>query len=209
MKGRARVLIADDHVMVRHGLKLVLEREPDFQIVAEASDGHEAIALAEQGVDLAVLDVTMPGLSGIQVTRELTRRRPPIPVVVLSMHANQQFIREASGAGASGYVLKSMADHHLVAACRAALIGEPFRHRDGVGSSRSRPEGGVGGALTARETEILVLIAEALTSREIAERLGIAAKTVDAHRANIYAKLGMRDRVELARYAIRLGLISP
>jgi DNA-binding NarL/FixJ family response regulator len=211
------VLLADDHVVVRHGLKLVLEAEPDLEVTAEASDGAEAVerALAED-VDLAVLDVTMPRLTGIQAARVLSRRRPELRTLILSMHDNERYVFEALRAGASGYVPKSVADRDLVEACRAAMRGEPFlypgavkalireyleRARDG----ESIPED----LLTPRESEIVKLIAEGNTSREIAAMLVISEKTVERHRANILDKLGLRDRVDLTRYAIRSGLVEP
>jgi len=214
---KTRVLLADDHVVVRHGLKLVLEAEPDLEVTAEASDGAEAVerALAED-VDLAVLDVTMPRLTGIQAARVLSRRRPELRTLILSMHDNERYVFEALRAGASGYVPKSVADRDLVEACRAAMRGEPFlypgavkalireyleRARDG----ESIPED----LLTPRESEIVKLIAEGNTSREIAGMLVISEKTVERHRANILDKLGLRDRVDLTRYAIRSGLVEP
>lgn len=211
------VLLADDHAMVRRGLRLVLEGEDDIQVVAEAGDGAEAIAQAlDPRIDLAVLDVAMPRMTGIQAARELSRRRPDLQLVMLSMYENEQYFFEALKAGASGYVLKSMADEDLVAACRAAMRGEPFMY-PGAASALIRDhlarasEGAElsGDPLTARETEVLKLIAEAYTSREIAEALVISPKTVERHRANILDKLGMRDRVELTRYAIRRGLVEP
>ncbi len=211
-----RVLLADDHAMVRRGLRLVLEGE-GFEVVAEAGDGLEALELVNTtDVDLAVLDVAMPRMNGLQVARELSRRRPGLPLVMLSMHDNEQYFFEALKAGASGYVLKSMADEDLVAACRAAVRGEPFIHpaaasaliRDHLARAA---EGGELSAdpLTPREIDVLKLIAEAYTSAEIAEALVISIKTVESHRANILSKLGMRDRVELTRYAIRRGLVEP
>jgi DNA-binding NarL/FixJ family response regulator len=210
-----RILLADDHAMVRHGLRLVLDAEPDLEVVAEAGDGAEAVnrALAD-GIDLAVLDVTMPRLTGIQAAAELSRRRPELRILILSMHDNEQFFFEALKAGASGYVLKSSADRDLVEACRAAMRDEPFVYPGAVTALirdfllRAETEGDLE-PLTPRELEILKLIAEAHSTREIAELLVISPKTVERHRANILEKLGMRDRVELARYAIRRGLVEP
>ena len=210
-----RILLADDHAMVRHGLRLVLDAEPDLEVVAEAGDGAEAVnrALAD-GIDLAVLDVTMPRLTGIQAAAELSRRRPELRILILSMHDNEQFFFEALKAGASGYVLKSSADQDLVEACRAAMRDEPFVYPGAVTALirdfllRAETEGDLE-PLTPRELEILKLIAEAHSTREIAELLVISPKTVERHRANILEKLGMRDRVELARYAIRRGLVEP
>jgi DNA-binding NarL/FixJ family response regulator len=212
-----RILLADDHAVVRHGLKLVLDAEPDLEVVAEASDGAEALERAATAdVDLAVLDVSMPRLTGIQVARELTRRHPDVRVLILSMHDNERYFFEALRAGASGYVLKSVADRDLVEACRAVMRGEPFLYpaavtaliRDYLERARSGEEPPED-PLTPRESEIVKLIAEGNTSREIADLLTISEKTVDRHRSNILEKLGMRDRVDLTRYAIRRGLVEP
>jgi DNA-binding NarL/FixJ family response regulator len=210
-----RLLLADDHAVVRRGLRLVLDAEPDLQVVAEAGDGAEAIerALAED-VDLAILDVSMPRMTGIQAARELSGRRPELRLLMLSMHDNEQYFFEALKAGASGYVLKSAADRDLVEACRATMRGEPFIYPAAVTAlirdhlekaSDGEPPGEI---LTRRELEVLKLIAEAHSSKEIARILVISIKTVERHRANILEKLGMRDRVELTRYAIRRGLVE-
>jgi DNA-binding NarL/FixJ family response regulator len=210
-----RILLADDHAVVRKGLRLVLEREPDLTVVAEAGDGQEAVELgAVEDVDLAVLDVSMPRMTGIQAARELARRRPGLRLLILSMHDNEQYFFEALKAGASGYVLKSVADRDLVEACRATMRGEPFLYpaavsaliRDYLEHAEKDDDGEL---LTPRELEVLKLIAEAHPSKEIAEMLVISPKTVERHRANILEKLGMRDRVELTRYAIRRGLVEP
>jgi DNA-binding NarL/FixJ family response regulator len=213
---KTKILLADDHGMVRRGLRLILDAQPDLEVVAEASDGLEAVALAGRTeVDLAILDISMPRLTGLQAARELHRRQPQVRVLVLSMHENEQYLREALKAGAAGYVVKRVADRDLVEACRAAVRGERFlypgdltRPIDGYlrdarqGTSPRDP-------LTPRETEVVKLVAESYTNREIAETLVISEKTVDRHRSNILEKLGMRDRVELTRYAIRRGLVEP
>jgi len=211
-----RVLVADDHAVVRRGLALLLNREPDFEVVAEAADGAEAVEKALAGeVGLVILDVAMPRMSGLQAARELARRRPGLQMVMLSMYDNEQFLFEALRAGASGYVLKSGADRDIVDACRAAMRGESFLYPSAVTAlvrdfvSRTDRDGGEFDVLTPRELEVVKLIAEGHTSREIAAELVISVKTVERHRANILEKLGMRDRVELTRYAIRRGLIEP
>jgi len=209
---RARLLLADDHAVVRRGLRMVLDSEPDLHVVAEAGDGREALRLGEEEqVDLAVLDVSMPRLTGLQVARELASRRPDLPTLILSMHDNEEYLFEALRAGASGYVLKSAADHDLIEACRAALRGETFLYPRAVKALvREFIESGEpGDPLTAREQEVVKLIAEGYTSRAIGEELVISEKTVERHRSNILEKLGMRDRVELTRYAIRRGLVEP
>ena len=211
-----RILLADDHAVVRRGLRLVLDGEPDLEVVAEAGDGAEAVERAlSEDIHLVVLDVTMPRMTGIQAAREITRRRPDVRTLILSMHDNEQYFFEALKAGASGYVLKSAADRDLVEACRATMRGEPFLYPDAVAAlirnhlERASAEDARADILTPRELEILKLIAEAHTSKEIAALLTISVKTVERHRENILDKLGMRDRVELTRYAIRRGLVEP
>jgi DNA-binding NarL/FixJ family response regulator len=214
---KTRILLADDHELVRAGLRLVLDGHPDLEVVAEASDGASAVerALADD-IDLAILDVAMPRLTGLQATAELRRRRPELRVLILSMHDNELYFFEALKAGASGYVLKSGANRDLVDACRATMRGEPFLYpaavtaliRDYLQRAASG-EAGPPDPLTPREQEVLKLIAEGHTSDEIAELLVISKKTVDRHRGNVLAKLGMRNRVELTRYAIRRGLVVP
>jgi DNA-binding NarL/FixJ family response regulator len=211
------VLLADDHPIVRHGLRDILDAEADFRVVAEVDDGAEAVRRAMQDdVDLAILDVTMPRMTGLQAARELTARRPELRILILSMHDNEQFFFEALRVGASGYVLKTAADRDLVEACRATMRGETFLHAGAVRAlvrdflDRARDgEAGPPDPLSPRELEVLKLVAEGHTSDEIAELLVISRKTVDRHRANILEKLGMRDRVDLTRYAIRRGLITP
>jgi DNA-binding NarL/FixJ family response regulator len=209
------VLLADDHPIVRHGLRDILNAEADFRVVAEVEDGHEAVRRAlQEDVHLAILDVTMPRMTGLQAASELSKRRPSLRVLMLSMHENEQFLFEALRAGASGYVLKTAADRDLVAACRATMRGETFLYAGAVTAlvrdylDRARDEDHVD-PLTPRELEVLKLVAEGHTSDEIAELLVISRKTVDRHRANMLEKLRMRDRVELTRYAIRRGLIAP
>jgi DNA-binding NarL/FixJ family response regulator len=214
---KTRILLADDHAMVRRGLRMVLDAEPDLEVVDEASDGAEALDRTLKGdVDLAILDVTMPRMTGLQAARELRRRGSEAKVLVLSMHDNEQYLYEALKAGASGYVLKSAAHKDLVEACRAAMRGEPFLYPGAItalikdflthahegGPDRENP-------LTPREEEVTKLIAEGHTSKEIAALLVLSEKTVERHRANILEKLGLRDRVDLTRYAIRRGLIDP
>jgi DNA-binding NarL/FixJ family response regulator len=210
-----RILIADDHAIVRSGLKRVLDTKPDLEVVAEASDGAEAVEKSLDGdVHLAILDVSMPRMTGIQAAAELHKRKPELKILMLSMHDSEQFLFEALKAGASGYVLKSGADTDIVDACRAAMRGESYLYPSAVATLVRDYVDRDGGdqqfdVLTPREVEVLKLIAEANTSKEIAEKLFISLKTVDRHRQNILDKLGMRDRVELTRYAIRRGLIQP
>ena len=214
---KTHILVADDHPIVLRGLRAVLDAEPDLEVVSEATDGEQAVRRAlSDDVDLAILDVSMPRKTGLQAAREITHRRPDVRVLMLSMHDDEQYLFEAISAGASGYVLKSGVDRDLVEACRAAMRGEPFLYPGGVRAlMREYLERARAGealhheALTPREEEIVKLVAEAHTNEEIAEILVISKKTVERHRANVLEKLGMRDRVELTRYAIRHGLVQP
>ncbi|AYC43981.1 MULTISPECIES: response regulator [Streptomyces] len=211
-----RILLADDHALVRRGVRLILDREPDLEVVAEAGDGAEAVELARtHAIDLAVMDIAMPRMTGLQATRELVARNPGLRVLMLTMHDNEQYFFQALRAGADGYVLKSVADRDLVAACRAAMRDEPFlypgavtalirTYLDRVRDGEQPPEQ----VLTPREEEVLKLVAEGHSSKEIAELLFISIKTVHRHRENLLHKLGMRDRLQLTRYAIRAGLIE-
>ncbi len=211
---KAGVLIADDHGLVRDGLRMVVDAAPDLEVVAVADDGMEAVDRGlDPTVDLALLDVAMPRRTGLQAARELTRRRPEVRVLMLSMHNVFDYFLEAVKAGASGYVLKTVADRDLVEACRAALRGETFLYPEVVRSLlRAHLDTDAPGPreeLTPREREVVKLIAEAHTSEQIACELVISPRTVERHRENILGKLGMRDRVELTRYAIRQGLVEP
>jgi DNA-binding NarL/FixJ family response regulator len=211
---KTRILLADDHVLVRHGLRMVVNAAPDLEVTAEAGDGAEAVelALGTNEIHLAVLDVAMPRMTGLQAAAELSRRRPELKLLMLSMHESEQYLFEALKAGASGYVLKTAADRDLVEAVRAAMRGEPFLYpaavtaliRDYLAREETPAD-----PLTPRELQVVKLIAEAYTSDRIAAELSLSRRTVDRHRENILAKLGMRDRVELTRYAIRRGLVDP
>jgi len=196
---------------VRGGLRLLLERQPDIDVVAEAVDGVDALEQALQHrPDVCVLDVSMPRMTGLQAARQIRAHRPETTVLILSMHDDQRYVFDALKAGASGYVLKREVDHALLDAVRAVAGGEAFL-TNAVERSLIREwmREGVAGPeepLSPREQEVLKLIAEAYTNRQIAETLHVAEKTVESHRANLLRKLGMRDRVELVRYAIRRGL---
>ncbi|HEX8511042.1 MAG TPA: response regulator transcription factor [Propionibacteriaceae bacterium] len=212
-----RILLADDHALVRQGVRMILDNEPDLIVVAEAANGVEAV---DQGrridVDLAILDVAMPLMTGVQAARELARRKPNLRILMLSMHDNEQYFFEALKAGATGYVLKSVADQDLVQACRAAMRDEPFIY---PGAMRTlirvylerlhRGERLPRAELTPREQEVVKLIAEGHSSKEIADLLTISLKTVERHRSNTLQALGLKDRTQLTRYAIRAGLIEP
>lgn len=214
----ANVLLADDHPLYRSGLRAVLDREADLRVVDEVSDGAEAVRRAlAGGVDLALLDVSMPRMTGLQAAREITRQRGDVRVLMLTMHDNERYFFEALEAGASGYVLKTAADRDVVRACRAAMRNEPFLYpgavralvRDYLERARRGETLATTEPLTSRELEIVKLVAESHSNEDIAALLTISRKTVERHRANILRKLGMSDRVELTRYAIRRGLVEP
>jgi DNA-binding NarL/FixJ family response regulator len=212
---KTRILIADDHPVVLRGLRIVLNAQPDLEVIADASDGDQAVTQALlHDVHLAILDISMPRKTGLQAAREITHRKPQTRVLMLSMHDNEQYLFEAISAGASGYVLKSAVDRDLVEACRATMRGQPFVCPAGIRAlmrdylERARTGDTHRELLTPREDEILKLVAEAHTNDEIGGLLHISKKTVERHRANILEKLGMRDRVQLTRYAIRRGLIT-
>jgi DNA-binding NarL/FixJ family response regulator len=209
-----KVLIADDHGIVRTGIRLLLERQAGVEVVGEAADGVEAVEQALAcGPDLCILDVGMPRMTGLQAAREIRSHLPDARVLMLSMHDDERYLFEALKAGASGYVLKREAGQDLVGAVRAVGRGEAFLTNAAERSlvQQWMDEGAEGPAipLTPREEEVVKLIAEAHTNAQIAAILHLAEKTVESHRANVLRKLGMRDRVELVRYAIRRGLVEP
>lgn len=211
-----KILVADDHPIVRSGLKRVLDEQPDMRVVAEAADGADAVKQALAGeIDIAILDVSMPKTTGIQAAEELHKRKPELKLLMLSMYDSEQFLFESLRAGASGYVLKSDADQDIVEAVRRTMRGQSFLYPSAVSTlvkdfvDRGRPDDEQFDVLTPRELQVLKLIAEAYSSKEIAAELFISVKTVERHRQNILEKLGMSDRVELTRYAIRRGLIQP
>jgi len=195
-----RILLADDHPLFRRGLREVLEAEDDLEVVAEAADGAEALELASrEAIDLAVVDLVMPRMTGAQLATALARHRPEVRVIILSSYDGVEHLGEAHRAGVAGYLLKTGVEGEVVAACRAVMRGESV--------FPDRAESDV--KLTPRERQILKLVAEGWSSRRIAEALVISINTVDRHRTNLLAKLGLHDRVELTRYAIRHGLVEP
>ena len=211
-----RVLLVDDHAILRDGLRAMLALSPDIQVVGEASDGREALTAVERlAPQVVIMDMAMPGMDGLEATRRIVKQSPETKVLVLSQHDNERYILPVLRAGAMGYVLKRSVGAELVTAIRAAQRGECFvppsiakvllqNYR-----AQEQPELTVGGAdLTEREKEILRLVAEGRTSQEIAELLSLSKKTVMCHRANIYQKLGTHNRTELIKYAVRLGLIE-
>ena len=217
MSAPTRILLADDHALVRRGLRMILDAEPDLTVIAEAADGTEAVAAATAGgVDLAILDIAMPQMTGIQAARQISRSAPDVRILILSMYDNEQYFFESLRAGASGYVLKSVADRDLIEACRASMRGESFLYPGAVTAlirdylERDRRGDRIPKSiLTPREEQITKLIAEGNSTKEIADALRISVKTVDRHRANVLQKLGLRDRLDLTRFAIRTGLIEP
>jgi DNA-binding NarL/FixJ family response regulator len=209
-----RVLIADDHGIVRSGLRMLIERQNDMQVVAEADDGVAALESTQaERPDVAVLDVSMPRMTGLQAAREIRSHVPDTRVLLLSMHDDERYFLEGLEAGAAGYVLKRAADTDLIGAVRTVAGGRTFLSDEAqrtlmdewLEGGRAEPDD----PLTPRELEVVKLIAEAFTNRQIAETLKLSEKTIESHRANVFAKLGMRDRVEIVRYAIRRGLVEP
>lgn len=214
---KIRVLIADDHAIVREGVKMILAKESDIEVAGEASDGQEALGLVERlKPAVVVMDISMPGMGGIEATQLVKERYPAVNVLALTMHEDESYVFKLLRAGASGYVLKRAAAQDLVQAVRAAAKGEAFLYpsvarkvvedylkRVEAGEERARYDG-----MTEREKEILTLIAQGLSNKQIGERLYISIKTVQTHRAHILEKLGLHDRTELVRYAIRKGLIE-
>jgi len=210
-----RVLIADDHAIVRTGLRTLLKTEPTMELVGEATGGYEAIELVEKTrPDVLVLDLSMPDLDGIAVTRRTKSQFPEVQILILTIHADEGLLREAMKAGASGYVLKRAAEAELISAIHIILRGDlyvdPSMMRDLL-SDAARPaaaEAPSAERLTPREIEVLKCIAEGYTNRQTGVELGISVRTVEGHRANVLAKLGLKSRVELVRYAREHGLIE-
>lgn len=205
-----RVLIVDDHTILREGIRSLLERESDIEIVGEAGDGVEAVEKAgELNPDVVLMDIGMPRMNGIEATRKIRQAYPHIRVLILSMHDDEEYVRPLMQAGASGFVLKRSATTDLVVALRAAFQGHTVLAPElaqvafSDGPSKQDYDG-----LTERELEVLRLVAEGLTNQQIADRLVISIKTVQAHRANIMEKLQLHDAVELTKYAIRKGIIT-
>jgi DNA-binding NarL/FixJ family response regulator len=208
-----RVLIADDHGIVRSGLRMLIDRQADMEVVAEAADGITALESTQaHRPNVAVLDVSMPKMTGLQAAREIRSHVPDTRVLMLSMHDDERYFLEGLEAGAAGYVLKRAADKDLIDAVRTVADGRTFLSDE---AQRALMDEWLEGAtevhepLTPRELEVVKLIAEAYTNKQIAETLKLSEKTVESHRTNVFGKLGMRDRVEIVRYAIRRGLVEP
>jgi len=210
-----RVLLADDHTILREGIRVLLGREADVEIVGEADDGIRAVEMAGRlQPDVVVMDISMERMGGLEATREIILTNPGVRVVILTMHDNEEYLVEALKAGASGYVLKEAAATDLAEAIRAAARGDVYLYpsvarklvRDYV--KRVSDPKTVAETLTTREREVLKLVAEGYTNKEIAALLGISVKTVENHRSNMMRKLDLHDRTELARYAVRIGLVD-
>lgn len=217
LKPEIRILLADDHVVIRGGLRLVLERELGFRVVGEAADGKEAIKLAQDlSPDVAVLDVAMPNLNGIEAARQITAASPDIAVVMLSMHSDESYVLRALNAGARGYLLKDSPEEDLIAAIKAVSEGKAFFSPaisrvlvdDYVRQMRKRGLEDSYELLTAREREVLQLLAEGRSNKEIAGRLNLSTYTVETHRSNLMEKLNLHGIPELILYAVRKGIIS-
>jgi DNA-binding NarL/FixJ family response regulator len=214
---KLRIVLGDDHTLVRHGICKILEEQPEWTVVAQASDGRDAVRqILEQRPEVAIVDIGMPLLNGIEVTRQVTRRAPDVRILVVSMHADEAYITQALQAGATGYLLKDSADSELIGAVTAVAAGKSFfspavarvmlddyvRHLAGKGIV-DRYE-----SLSEREREIFQLIAEGHSNKEIAELLSVSPATVETHRAHILQKLDVHNTAELVLYAVRRGVIS-
>ncbi len=212
-----RILLTDDHAVLRAGLRLLINAQPDLEVVGEAGNGDEALALARSlHPDLVVMDIGMPGMNGLEATRRIKRELPDVKVVMLTMHANGEYLFEVIQAGGSGYVLKQTADTELIRAIQEALRGATFLYpsmedrllRDYVFHAQRDARRRSYQRLTDREREVLQLVAEGLTNQEIAERLILSVKTVETHRAHIMTKLDLTSRAELVQYALRHGYLT-
>jgi DNA-binding NarL/FixJ family response regulator len=211
------ILLADDHAVMRTGLRLVLERQPDFEVVGEASDGREAVAMAQKLLpDVLVMDIGMPNLNGIEAVRQLAAAAPSVAVVILSMHSDESYVLRALKAGAKAYLLKESAEADLIGAIRAVSSGKAFFSpavsrmlvEDYVRQLQDREIEDSYELLTTREREILQLIAEGKSNKEVAAILNLSLYTVETHRGNLMEKLGLHTVPELILYAVRKGVIS-
>ena len=211
-----RVMLADDHAVLRAGLKLVVEREPDMVVVAEAVDGRQAVDLApDSGADVLVMDVAMPGLNGIEAARQILAKQPALCVVILSMHIDEAYVLRSLRAGAKGYLLKESAETDVIAAIRAVAQGKSFfspkvaRLLQEEYMQRLQHEGKDDSydSLTPREREILQMIAEGQANKDVANKLNLSLYTVETHRGNILQKLGLRSAAEVVLYAVRKGIV--
>jgi DNA-binding NarL/FixJ family response regulator len=214
--GLKTIVLADDHQMVREGLRALLDAEPDCQVVGEAADGLATLELVERLTpDIVVVDVLMPGMNGLEAARQITQRSPRTQIVILSMHANEAYVSEALRAGAEAYVLKDASSEELVRAVRQVSAGRRYlspplseRAVEAYLSKATESEFDLYDTLTPREREVLQLVAEGYTSPEIAQRFSISPRTVETHRANMMRKLELSTQADVIRYALRRGVIS-
>ncbi|HCI80485.1 MAG TPA: DNA-binding response regulator [Ktedonobacter sp.] len=216
-----RIILADDHEMLRQGLRLLLGLQQDMQVVGEARTGSEAVELVEQlAPDVVIMDISLPEMDGLEACAIIRQRHPSIHILVLTMHESEEYFLKALRMGAGGYLIKKAAPHELHAAVRAVAHGEVYLYpglakalvRTYVAPSQSSSAVNTTDerrSLTPREVEVLTMVAQGMTSQQIAEQLGISVKTVQAHRANVMEKLELRDVTQLVRFAIRTGLLPP
>ncbi len=214
---KIKLLLADDHAVLRAGLKALLNSQPDMEVIAEAADGEEAVRKsAEFTPDIVIMDISMPVLTGSEATREIKKQNPAVKVLVLTVHEDESYLHRMLRAGASGYLPKKAADTELLAAIRATHQGEHFihssmtaglvselRHKEMVEVDKRNPDG-----LSKRESEVLQLLAMGHTNQQIADKLYLSVKTVETYKARIKEKLGLQGRAELVRYAIQTGLLD-
>jgi len=211
MPQKVRILLADDHAVVRQGFRMILGQEPDLEVVGEAGNGADAVRLVEEvKADIAVIDISMPGMNGVEATRLIRQNSPECKVLVLSMHRDAVYVRETLRSGASGYILKDSIDQDLLNAVRAVAAGESFLS-PGIARTVLEDYQQVQDPfdqLTAREREVMQMLAEGKVAKEVATALDVSVYTVDAHRGRIMKKLGLKSSTELVRYAMRKGLID-
>lgn len=211
------ILLADDHEVVRKGLKALLSAEPDFNIIGEAGDGIDTVELVSKlQPDILVLDLMMPGMNGLEVTRRLTKKNPDVGIIILSMHSNEAYVLEALRSGARAYVLKESPPEELILGIREVVAGHQYlssplseKSIDSYTQKVEFSENEPFSSLTAREREILFLIAQGRSNSEIADELGISARTVETHRTNLMHKLGLHNHAQLMQFAIRKGIMTP
>lgn len=217
-KDKIKILIADDHQILREGLRLLLERTPDIEVIDEASDGEEAIAKTKElGPDVVLMDITMPGISGLEAARQIVKWNPNVRVLLLSVHESEEYLAEMLNIGLTGYMLKTASGREVISAIRTVYKGDVYLYpsitrmlvQEYVRTANARKPNSIYNGLTSREKELLMHIAEDKKNREIAEIMGLKVRTVQAHRTNLMDKLGAHDRTELVKYAIRKGIIEP
>jgi DNA-binding NarL/FixJ family response regulator len=216
--GKIRVLLADDHAVLRAGLKTLFGIQPDIEVIGEVADGNEALRKSLELIpDIVLLDITMPGLNGLEVTQEIKRQHPAIKILVLTMHEDESYLRRMLQAGADGYLPKKAADTELIAAIRATYRGEHFIHSSmtaGLVTDLKKKEvtnlkeGEGHGGLSSREKEVLQLLALGYTNQQISDQLYLSVKTVETYKARIKEKLGVQGRAELVRHALQMGLLE-